>query len=104
MAYVEIVVNILLLIASILLVVVVLIQDSKSAGLGGAFGSESTSFSGARGKKASREKQLQKITVILGIIVAVLAVIMILVPAMEKWFTPANDAATSMLSLFNGII
>ncbi|MBO6062192.1 MAG: preprotein translocase subunit SecG [Clostridia bacterium] len=81
------IVNILLLVAAVLLVVVVLLQDSKNSGLGSAFGSETTALS-TRGKKASREKQLQKLTVILAIIVAVLAILMLLMPAFNKWFTP----------------
>lgn len=88
----EIIVNILLLVAAVLLVIVVLAQDSKSAGLGGAFGSETTALS-TRGKKASREKQLQKLTVVFGIIVAVLAILMLLMPAFKKWFTPASTSA-----------
>lgn len=95
----KIIVNFLLLIASVLLVIVVLLQDSKSAGLGGAFGSETTSLS-ARGKKASREKQLQKLTVILGVIVAVLAILMLLMPAFTKWFTP-KTTASALLSVLN---
>ena len=88
----EIVVTFLLPIAAVLLVIVVLMQDSKSAGLGSAFGSESTALT-TRGKKASREKQLQKLTVILAIIVAVLAIIMLLIPAFTKWFTPKSTNA-----------
>ena len=87
----EIIVNFLLLVAAVLLVIVVLAQDSKNAGLGSAFGSETTAIN-SRGKKASRERQLQKLTVILAIIVAVLAVLMLLMPAFTKWFTPKTNA------------
>ena len=87
----QVIVNIALLIAAVLLVVVVLLQDSKNSGLGSAFGSEATALT-SRGKKASREKQLQKITVILGIVVAVLAIIMMLIPWFEKLATPAANA------------
>lgn len=87
MEVVKIIVDFLLLISAILLVVVVLMQDSKNSGLGAAFASETTAIS-VRGKKASREKQLQKITVILAIVVAVLAIIMLLIPAVTKWVTP----------------
>lgn len=93
----EIIVNFLLLIAAVLLVIVVLLQDSKSSGLGGAFGGETTQLS-TRGKKATREKQLQKLTVILAIIVAVLAILMLLMPAFNKWFTPKTTT-----SLIEGI-
>ena len=96
----EIIVNILLLIAAVLLVIVVLAQDSKSSGLGSAFGGETTALS-TKGKKASREKQLQKLTVIFGIIVAVLALLMLLMPAFKKWFTPSQTSA--MINLVRNI-
>ncbi|MBO4562068.1 MAG: preprotein translocase subunit SecG [Clostridia bacterium] len=96
----EIVVNFLLLIAAVILVIVVLAQDSKSSGLGSAFGSETTAIN-SRSKKASRERQLQKLTVIFAIIVAVLAVLMLLMPAFEKWFTPKSTSA--MLSAIRNI-
>lgn len=63
----------LLVAASVLMCVVVLLQKTKSAGLGAAYGSETRSFS-QRGKAASREAKLQKITVILAIVIAVLAI------------------------------
>ncbi len=88
---VQIIVNILLLVAAVFLVIVVLLQDSKNSGLGNAFGSETTALS-TRGKKASRERQLQKITVILAIVVAVLAILMMLMPWFEKLAKPASDA------------
>ncbi len=103
MNIVEFIVNILLLVASILLVVIVLMQDSKNAGLGSAFGSDTTSFGNSRSKKASREKQLQKITVILGVAVAVLAIIMLLIPAFTKWFTP-SATTTTMVSIIETIV
>lgn len=101
MEIVKIIVNFLLLIAAVLLVIVVLAQSSSSSGLGSAFGNETTALT-ARGKKASREKQLQKITVILGIIVAVLAIIMLLIPAITKWITPAST--TSMLDVLDKVL
>lgn len=97
----EIVVNFLLLIAAVILVIVVLAQDSKNAGLGSAFGSETTTLNSRRDKKVSRERQLQKLTVIFAIIVAVLAVLMLLMPAFEKWFTPKSTSA--MLSAVRNI-
>ena len=102
MEVVKIIVNFLLLIAAVLLVIVVLCQNSSSSGLGSAFGNETTSLTN-RGKKASREKQLQKLTVILGIVVAVLAIIMLLVPAFTKWLTPASEEPSAMLSLISNI-
>ena len=99
---VQIIVNILLLIAAVLLVIVVLLQDSKNSGLGNAFGSETTALS-SRGKKASREKQLQKITVILAIIVAVLAILMMLMPWFEKLAKPAADNSAMALAAIRSI-
>ena len=63
----------LLVAASILMCVVVLLQKSKSTGLGAAYGSETKTFS-QRGKAASKEAKLQKITVVIGIVIAVLAI------------------------------
>lgn len=65
----------LLVLASILMCVVVLLQKSKSAGIGAAYGSETKTFS-SRGKAASREAKLQKITVYLAIVIAVLAIVL----------------------------
>ena len=55
----DIVVTILLVIASILMIAVVLMQKSKSAGMGSAFGSDSQSFT-TKGRAASREAKLKK--------------------------------------------
>ncbi len=63
----------LLMLVAVLLCVVVLVQKSKSAGLGAAYGSETQTFS-SRGKAASKEAKLQKITVILAIAFAVCAI------------------------------
>ena len=100
MTTVQTIVNILLLVAAVILVVVILLQDSKNSGLGNAFGSETTAIS-SRGKKASRERQLQKITVILAIIVAVLAILMMLMPWFEKLAAPASNNTT--MALVNAI-
>ena len=48
-----IIVNIVLILASVALIAVVLMQQTKSAGLGGAFGGDTASFT-ARGRRASR--------------------------------------------------
>ena len=64
-----------LLLISLLLVVVVLLQKTKSSGMGAAFGGETTSFT-AKGKAASREAKLQKLTIVLAIIVGVLALLL----------------------------
>ncbi len=69
------IVTIILLVVSVLLVITVLLQKTKSAGMGAAFGADTQSFT-ARGKAASREAKLQKITIILGITMGVLAVVL----------------------------
>ena len=63
----------ILVVSSILMCVVVLIQQTKSSGLGAAYGGDTVSFS-QRGKAASREAKLQKITVVLAIVIAVMAI------------------------------
>ena len=63
----------ILVLSSVLMCVVVLIQQTKSSGLGAAYGGDTVSFS-QRGKAASREAKLQKITVVLAIIIAVMAI------------------------------
>lgn len=78
MEILRIIVNIVLLMASALLITVVLMQSTKSAGLGSAFGGDSPSFT-ARGKAASKDAKLQKITkytaIALGILSLAMAVI-----------------------------
>ncbi len=66
------IVTYLLVAASVAMIVIVLLQKSKSAGLGAAYGSETESFSN-RGKSARRESKLQRITVIIAIVIGVLA-------------------------------
>ena len=68
----------ILVLSSILLCVVVLLQQTKSSGLGAAYGGDTVSFS-QRGKAASREAKLQKITVVLAIIIAVVAIAMLVI-------------------------
>ena len=67
------IITIALVVISILMVIVVLLQKSKSSGMGAAFGSETESFT-SKGKAASREAKLQKITIVLAIIMGVLAI------------------------------
>ena len=69
------IIRIALMLISVLLIVVVLLQKTKSSGLGSSFGGETTSFT-QKGKAASREAKLQKLTVILAIIVGVLALLL----------------------------
>lgn len=67
-----------LVVSSILMCVVVLVQQTKSSGLGAAYGSDTVSFS-QRGKAANRETKLQKITVVLSIVIAVMAIALLLI-------------------------
>ena len=67
-----------LVLASVLMCAVVLVQQTKSSGLGAAYGGDTVSFS-QRGKAASREAKLQKITVVLSIVIAVMAIALMLI-------------------------
>ncbi|MDO4544425.1 MAG: preprotein translocase subunit SecG [Clostridia bacterium] len=70
----ELALMIVLLVISVLMIVVVLVQKTKSAGLGEAYGSDTQSFT-TKGKAASREAKLQKITVALAVIMFVLTLL-----------------------------
>ena len=61
-----IIVNIVLILASVALIAVVLMQQTKSAGLGGAFGGDTASFT-ARGR------------IVLGAVIGVLAIAMMII-------------------------
>ncbi|MEL7609743.1 MAG: preprotein translocase subunit SecG [Bacillota bacterium] len=65
--------QILLIVVSICLIAVVLMQATKSAGLGGAFGGDTQSFT-PRGKAASKEAKLQKLTKIFAVVIGVIAI------------------------------
>lgn len=69
------IIRIALLVISVLLVVVVLLQKTKSSGLGASFGGETASFT-TKGKAASREAKLQKLTIVLAAVVGVLALVL----------------------------
>ncbi len=72
--------TIIMLIVAVVLNVVILMQQSKETGLGAAFGGESSSLS-LKGKAATKEAKLRKITVILAITLGVFALIMLALPA-----------------------
>lgn len=74
----RLILNILLILASIVLIVVVLMQKSKSSGLGSAFGGDTQAL-GSRGKAASKEAKLQKITIAGAVFIAVLAIVMMII-------------------------
>ncbi len=69
------IINIVLIVCSAGMVAVVLMQQTKSSGLGGAFGGDTQAFT-ARGRAASKEAKLQKLTVILACVIGVLAILM----------------------------
>ena len=80
MATLVLAVQIALVLASVLMIVIVLAQQTKSAGLGGAYGGDTQSFT-TRGKAARTEAKLQKLTVVFGIIFGVLSLaLMVLSP------------------------
>lgn len=66
---------IVIVLCAAILITVVLMQQTKSGGLGGAFGGDTQSFT-ARGKAASRETKLQKITLAAAVVIAVLAILL----------------------------
>lgn len=72
--------TIIMLIVAVVLIVVILMQQSKETGLGAAFGGESSSLS-LKGKAATKEAKLRKITVIFAITLGVFALIMLALPA-----------------------
>jgi len=71
------IINIVLIVCSAGLIAVVLMQQSKSGGLGGAFGGDTQSFTPARGRAASKEAKLQKLTIILSAVIGALTLAMI---------------------------
>lgn len=71
----QLILQILLVVCSLCLIAVVLMQSSKSSGLGGAFGGDTQSFT-ARGKAASKEAKLQRLTKILAVVIGVIAIAM----------------------------
>lgn len=76
------IITIVLLATSVLLIIVVLMQKSKEGGLGAAFGgSDGTSSLSTKGKAASKEAKLQRITKILAVIMGVLALVMVALPS-----------------------
>ncbi len=85
----NIVLNIVLIICSGVLVLSVLLQSTKSAGLGGAFGGDTQSFT-ARGRAASKEMKLQKLTITMGIVIAVIAIAMMIVSTITNGSTKSE--------------
>ena len=67
------IITIALILVAIAIIIVVLVKKTKSAGVGSAFGGDTASFT-AKGKAASREAKLQKLTIILSVIFGVLAI------------------------------
>mgnify|MGYP002763484148 FL=1 len=67
------IITVALILVAIAIIIVVLVQKTKSAGLGSAYGGDTVSFT-AKGKAASREAKLQKLTIILSVIFGVLAI------------------------------
>ena len=91
MEILSLVLNIVLAVCAVGLIIVVLLQKTKSGGLGAAFGGDTPSF-GARGRAVSRESKLQTVTVVLSIIIGVLALALIIV---DKLAGPAEAAETT---------
>lgn len=75
----KVIINILLIVVSIVLIAIILMQDAKTAGLGSAFGNDTTALGRSRNAKASKEAKLQKLTIILASIVGVLALLLLII-------------------------
>ena len=71
----RIAIQILLVLGSTVMIIVVLMQKSKSAGLGAAYGSDTESF-GVKGREAKKDLQLKKITIVCACVIAVLALVL----------------------------
>ena len=71
----SIIITVLLVLDAIGMIIIVLMQKTKTAGLGAAFGDDGASFT-SKGRAASKEAMLQKITIILAIVFGVLALVL----------------------------
>lgn len=69
-----------LLAVSVSMIVVVMMQKGADGGLGAAFGASEGSVTTAKGRAASKEAKLQKITKILAIVMGVLALAVVALP------------------------
>ena len=78
MTTLNIILTIILVLCSIVLIAAVLMQKTKSSGLGNAFGGDTQSFT-ARGQAASREAKLQKITIYTAIAIGILAIVIMII-------------------------
>ena len=102
MEVLRIILTVVMLVAAVILITVVLMQQTKSSGLGGAFGGDSQSFT-SRGKAASREAKLQKITVATAIVMAVLAIAITIITYIASQ-TAAADEATAALKMISDLM
>lgn len=95
----EIVIGIILILASVFLIAAVLMQEGKSRGLSGAIsGGSSDTFLGKSGT-ASMQKKLSRLTTIVAIVFVVLVLVMYLMQDTVNYSgivndTPVTDAAT----------
>ena len=68
-------IEIILVLVSVAMIVAVLMQKSKSAGLGAAYGSDTETF-GVKGREARKDQQLKKITLVCACVIAVMALVL----------------------------
>lgn len=73
------IINIILVIACAGLIVCVLMQDSKSGGMGEAFGGGSTDSFYAKNKSKTGEARLAMLTKVLAVLIAVLSIAMVFI-------------------------
>lgn len=72
----SIIITVLLVLDAIGMIIIVLMQKTKTAGLGAAFGDDGGASFTSKGRAASKEAKLQKITIILAIVFGVLALVL----------------------------
>ena len=72
----SIIITVLLVLDAIGMIIIVLMQKTKTAGLGAAFGGDEGASFTSKGRAASKEAKLQKLTIILAIVFGVLALVL----------------------------
>lgn len=93
----EIVIGIILILASVFLIAAVLMQEGKSRGLSGAIsGGSSDTFLGKSGT-ASMQKKLSRLTTIVAIVFVVLVLVMYLMQDTVNYSGIVNDTLLPML-------
>ncbi|MDO4493736.1 MAG: preprotein translocase subunit SecG [Clostridia bacterium] len=91
----SIILTIALVLVALAIIGVVLVQKTRSGGVGSAFGGESSSFA-ERGRATSRETKLQKITIVLGVIFGLLAIVLAAVSPKGNTAAPVAEPTAAV--------